>query len=128
LPNNAYSRQLKEGDFMAIATLPVDQRIINIDSRRFASVEKALVELITNCDDSYARLERNRAQVTGHILIKYARHQTGAVLVVADQAEGMSFAQVCAILTYGGAHSPLAQGEGSGHGVPVWHGVLPRPN
>ena len=43
---------------MAITALPVDQRVIDIDSRRFASVEKALVELITNCDDSYARLEK----------------------------------------------------------------------
>jgi hypothetical protein len=65
---------------MAIAALPVDQRVIDIDSRRFASVEKALVELITNSDDSYARMERMGAQVTGHILIKYERHQTGAVL------------------------------------------------
>lgn len=101
---------------MAIATLPVDQRVIDIDSRRFASVEKALVELITNSDDSYARLEKAGTQVTGHIRIKYERHQTGAVLVVADQAEGMSFERVCSILAYGGAHSPLARGEGGGRG------------
>jgi Histidine kinase-, DNA gyrase B-, and HSP90-like ATPase len=101
---------------MTISALPVDQRVIDIDSRRFASVEKALVELITNCDDSYARLEKTGVQVTGHILIKYERHQAGARLVVADQAEGMSFEQVCSILTYGGAHSPLARGEGGGRG------------
>ena len=101
---------------MTISALPVDQRVIDIDSRRFASVEKALVELITNCDDSYARLEKTGVQVTGHILIKYERHQAGARLVVADQAEGMSFEQVCSILTYGGAHSPLARGEGCGRG------------
>ena len=101
---------------MAISALPVDQRVIDIDSRRFASVEKALVELITNSDDSYARLEKSGKQVTGHIRIKYERHQTGAVLVVADQAEGMSFERVCAILVYGGAHSPLARGEGGGRG------------
>lgn len=101
---------------MAIAAVPVDQRVIDIDSRRFASVEKALVELITNSDDSYVRLEKAGAQVTGHILVKYERHQAGARLVVADQAEGMSFTQACAILTYGGAHSPLAHGEGAGRG------------
>ena len=108
--------RLKKVDCMAIAALPVDQRVIDIDSRRFASVEKALVELITNCDDSYARLEKRGAQVTGHIRITYERHQTGAVLVVADQAEGMSFERVCSILAYGGAHSPLARGEGDGRG------------
>lgn len=101
---------------MAIAAVPVDQRVIDIDSRRFASVEKALIELITNSDDSYARLEKTGTQVTGHIRIKYERHQAGALLAVADQAEGMSFERVCSILTYGGAHSPLARGEGGGRG------------
>jgi len=101
---------------MAITAIPVDQRVIDIDSRRFASVEKALVELITNSDDSYARLEKAGVQVSGQIRIHYERHQGGALLVVGDQAEGMSFEQVCFILTYGGAHSTLARGEGGGRG------------
>ncbi|MGZ8160816.1 MAG: ATP-binding protein [Methylobacter sp.] len=101
---------------MAIAALPVDQRVIDIDSRRFASVEKALIELITNSDDSYARLEKTGTPVTGRIRIKYERHQAGALLVVADQAEGMSFERACSILAYGGAHSPLARGESGGRG------------
>lgn len=101
---------------MAISPIPVDQRVIDIDSRRFASIEKALVELITNSDDSYARLEQAGAPVSGHIRIQYERHQAGALLVVADQAEGMTFAQARFILTYGGAHSPLARGEGGGRG------------
>ncbi|MDP1771763.1 MAG: ATP-binding protein, partial [Methylobacter sp.] len=67
---------------MAISPVPVDQRVIDIDSRRFASVEKALIELITNSDDSYARLEKTGTQVSGHIRIKYERHQAGALLVV----------------------------------------------
>ena len=101
---------------MTIATVPVDQRVIEIDSRRFSSVEKALVELITNCDDSYTRLEDTGTQVTGNIRIMYERHQTGAVLVATDQAEGMSFKWVCSILAYGGAHSPLSKGKGGGRG------------
>ncbi len=101
---------------MAITAIPVDQRVIDIDSRRFASVEKALVELITNSDDSYARLEKAGTQATGQIRIQYERHQAGALLVVADQAEGMSFKQACFILAYGGAHSPLARGESGGRG------------
>ncbi|MBW6521826.1 MAG: ATP-binding protein, partial [Desulfoarculaceae bacterium] len=107
---------VNEVDSMTIAAIPVDQRVIDIDSRRFASVEKALVELITNSDDSYARLEKTGTQVTGRIRIKYERHQAGALLVVADQAEGMSFEQASLILTYGGAHSPLARGKGDGRG------------
>ncbi|HRQ47715.1 MAG TPA: ATP-binding protein [Rhodocyclaceae bacterium] len=101
---------------MTIGAIPVDQRVIDIDSRRFASVEKALVELITNSDESYARLERAGVPVTGRITVKYERHQGGALLMVADQAEGLSFERAAAVLTYGGAHSPLARGEGNGRG------------
>ncbi|MDQ0755111.1 ATP-binding protein [Arthrobacter sp. B3I4] len=101
---------------MTIAEIQVDQRVIGIDSRRFASVEKALVELITNSDDSYARLEKAGAAISGRIRVNYERHHVGAVLMVSDQAEGMSFAQAGRILSYGGAHSPLARGEGDGRG------------
>jgi len=101
---------------MTVAQIQVDQRVIGIDSRRFASVEKALVELITNSDDSYARVERAGGNVTGRILVGYERHHSGAVLTVSDQAEGMSFQQAGRILSYGGAHSPLARGEGAGRG------------
>ena len=101
---------------MTVAEIQVDQRVIGIDSRRFASVEKALVELITNSDDSYARLEKTGAPVTGSIRVGYERHHTGAVLMVTDQAEGMSFEEAARILTYGGAHSPLSRGEGNGRG------------
>ncbi|MDQ0767594.1 hypothetical protein QF031_000343 [Pseudarthrobacter defluvii] len=101
---------------MTVAQIQVDQRVIGIDSRRFASVEKALVELITNSDDSYARLESAGSDVAGKILVGYHRHHTGAVLMVSDQAEGMSFEQAGSIISYGGAHSPLARGEGAGRG------------
>ena len=101
---------------MTVAEIQVDQRVIGIDSRRFASVEKAVVELITNSDDSNARLEKSGAPVTGRIHVGYERHHTGAVLMVTDQAEGMSFEEASRILTYGGAHSPLSRGEGDGRG------------
>lgn len=101
---------------MTVAEIQVDQRVIGIDSRRFASVEKALVELITNSDDSYVRLEKTGAAVTGGIRVGYERHLAGAVLTVSDQAEGMSFEQAGRILSYGGAHSPLSRGEGTGRG------------
>lgn len=101
---------------MAVLALPVDQRVIDIDSRRFASVEKALVELITNSDDSYARLEHQGLPVSGKITIRYERHLNGAVLSVTDEAEGMAFPRIHSILSYGGAHSLLARGEASGRG------------
>ncbi|MGV8905104.1 MAG: hypothetical protein ACOH15_00720 [Acetobacterium sp.] len=101
---------------MTISVLPVDQRVIDIDSRRFASIEKALVELITNCDDSYSRLENRGKDVTGKITIGYERHQNGAFINVSDQAEGMTSDRLHLVLAYGGAYSSLARGEASGRG------------
>ncbi|MHB1374435.1 MAG: ATP-binding protein [Thauera sp.] len=101
---------------MGINAIPVDQRVIDIDSRRFASIEKALVELVTNSDDSYARLERGGQAASGRIVVQYERHRHGALLTVADQAEGLPFDKACAILSYGGAHSLLAQGLAGGRG------------
>ena len=101
---------------MTIFKLPVDQRVIDIDSRRFASVEKAIVELITNSDDSYSRMEQREIPVTGNMTIRYERHQSGAVLIVADQAEGMSFEQLHSVLSYGGAYSQMARGLAGGRG------------
>ncbi len=101
---------------MSIASLPVDQRVIDIDSRRFSSIEKALVELITNSDDSYSRQESKGIPVNNKIVITYERHQNGAILTVTDQAEGMSFDRIISVLSYGGAHSLMAKGEAGGRG------------
>lgn len=101
---------------MSIHPIPVDQRVIDIDSRRFASVEKALVELITNSDDSYARLEGRGVDVPGSVRVVYERYRGGGRFTVTDQAEGMPFETACAVLAYGGAHSPLARGERTGRG------------
>lgn len=101
---------------MAISVLPVDQRVIDIDSRRFASIEKALIELVTNCDDSYTRLEERGNSVSGAINIGYERHRNGAFVSVSDQAEGMDFERLKTILTYGGAFSSLSKGETAGRG------------
>lgn len=101
---------------MAVYALPVDQRVIDIDSRRFSSIEKAIVELVTNCDDSYLRLEDKPELVTGTIVIGYERHQKGALLSVTDCAEGMAAERLNSILTYGGAHSSLAKDGVGGRG------------
>ncbi len=101
---------------MAILALPVDQRVIDIDSRRFASIEKALVELITNSDDSYSRLEKKNISTSGNITVFYDRHQNGAILTVSDQSEGMPLERLRSVLSYGGAHSLLSKGEASGRG------------
>ncbi len=53
----------------------------------------ALVELITNSDDSYHRLYKKRARSIdgGHILIETrAGHKNDSILIVRDKAEGMT--------------------------------------
>jgi hypothetical protein len=107
---------MRESATMAVLSLPVDQRVIDIDSRRFASIEKAIVELVTNSDDSYSRMDHRGQPSSGKVIITYERHQNGAVLTVADQAEGMSFETLRSILSYGGAHSQMARGEAGGRG------------
>ena len=101
---------------MSIANLPVDQRVIDIDSRRFASIEKALVELITNGDDSYSRLESTSTPIDPVIRIYYERHKLNSILAVSDCAEGMSLSNLRRILSYGGSHSLLAHGKAIGRG------------
>jgi len=55
-------------------------------------IERALVELITNCDDSYREMEEHNLQTKGTIRIEIERRRKGApsVVVVRDRAAGMS--------------------------------------
>ena len=50
---------------------------------------RALVELITNSDDSYRRMERQGLSVSGQILIEIQRRRIGSIVRVTDFAEGM---------------------------------------
>ncbi len=53
---------------------------------------RALVELITNSDDSYARLEAGGEQVSGKILVDIIERRSGepSIIRVSDEAEGFS--------------------------------------
>lgn len=54
-------------------------------------IERALAELITNCDDSYARLQRQQGRpVKGAIRLEVERRRkSNWTLIVRDRAEGM---------------------------------------
>jgi len=58
----------------------------------------ALVELITNCDDSYHRLykKHSRSEDGGPILIDILKQRKGAtsVVIVRDRAEGMTLEEM----------------------------------
>lgn len=51
---------------------------------------RALVELITNSDDSYKRLEKMGIEQTGKIIIQIKRYRGQAQIKIIDYAEGMS--------------------------------------
>ncbi|GAI15931.1 unnamed protein product, partial [marine sediment metagenome] len=72
--------------------LPISQNIIRQMS--FSTIRNtmdAVVELVTNSDDSYRRLEQENTSATGNISISISRLKGGLVrnLVVRDNAEGM---------------------------------------
>ena len=61
-------------------------------SHAMRDVFDALVELITNCDDSYHRLFENRRQYQdgGPVLIEYLGAKNQSKLIIHDRAEGMT--------------------------------------
>ena len=66
-------------------------------SHAMRDVFDALVELITNCDDSYHRLSENRRkhQDGGPVLIEYLGAKDQSRLIIHDRAEGMTLDEMC---------------------------------
>jgi hypothetical protein len=79
-------------------------------------VYDALVELITNCDDSYNNLfqDQKRARDGGDILIEQLKQRKGqaSYLVVRDRAQGMDSNRMKSALLRMGAHSSEAGNRG----------------
>jgi hypothetical protein len=74
---------------------------------------RALVELITNADDSYIRLEEEKNEVKGEIEIEYKKDGYCGIFAVRDYAEGMSIDDVrINFKGYGAATSGLKTGKG----------------
>ena len=73
--------------------IEIDRRyVIHNRDAAIADIYDALVEIITNCDDSYRRLrKRDRHAPVGHILIETEhRRNNPSLLIVRDKAEGMT--------------------------------------
>ena len=70
--------------------LKIDSRLIKqlSDSAIKNDLVRALVELITNCDDSYKRLENAGKQTGGIIEIELVRKKENSIIRILDQAEG----------------------------------------
>jgi len=97
----AISRKLQYADRVALQQ--ADQAIRK-------DVLRALVEIITNSNDSYSRLEDAGAHVSGEIIIDVWRKRKNSIIRVRDFAEGMDDAHMDKVVgTYGEATSGLKE-------------------
>lgn len=95
------SRRLQYADRVALQQ--ADQAIRK-------DVLRALVEIITNSNDSYSRLEQAGEHVSGEILIEIQRKHKNSVIRVRDYAEGMTAERMDRVVgTYGEATSGLKE-------------------
>jgi len=95
------SRKLQYADRVALQQ--ADQAIRK-------DVLRALVEVITNSNDSYSRLEDAGSHVSGEIIIDVLRKHKNSVIRVRDFAEGMDDVRMDHVVgTYGEATSGLKE-------------------
>jgi hypothetical protein len=95
------SRKLQYADRVALQQ--ADQAIRK-------DVLRALVEIITNSNDSYARLEQAGEQVSGEIVVEVQRKHKNSLIRVRDHAEGMSDVRMDKVVgSYGEATSGLKE-------------------
>lgn len=100
----------------------MEKGVIEVDPRHTArrirmamqgNPMRALVELITNSDDSYIRLEENGMQVEDVIDIIYRKEGYCGYFAVRDRAEGMSLDDIRnSFKKYGAATSGMNTGKG----------------
>lgn len=94
--------------------LTINPRIIEqLSKATIRNLLDGIVELVTNSDDSYRRLEQSGRQVNGVIEIEVEREKGGRVrrLVVRDYAEGMSAEQLEKALEFAGQTSGFETGR-----------------
>lgn len=97
------SRKLQYADRVAIQQ--ADQAIRK-------DVLRALVEVITNANDSYSRLEQAGGTVSGEIVIEIKRKHKNSIIRVRDFAEGMTDERMDKVVgTYGEATSGLKEDQ-----------------
>lgn len=95
------SRRLQYADRVALQQ--ADQAIRK-------DIFRALVEVITNCNDSYSRLEQAGWSVGGEIIIEVQRKHKNSVIRIFDHAEGMTDSRMDKVVgTYGEATSGIKE-------------------
>lgn len=94
--------------------LPIDSRIVEqLAKATVKNMVDGIVELITNCDDSYKRIELNGQRTCGEIKI-YVNRKKGGIcerLIVEDFAEGMTKEELEKAIVFGGETSGFESGR-----------------
>lgn len=94
--------------------LPINPRIIEqLAKATVKNLVDGIVELVTNSDDSYKRLEELGADIGGGIEIYIEREKYGICkrLTVKDNAEGMSKEELKKAIEFGGETSGFTRGR-----------------
>ena len=101
----------REGECQPI---PISPRIVRQQAQQTVRhLVDAVVELVTNSDDSYRRLEDADRSPSGKIGITVKRRKRGEweFLQVVDRAEGMDLDRLLTIVAYGEAESGFETGR-----------------
>ena len=97
-----------------VADLRISHRVIREQSQAtIRTLMDAVVELVTNSDDSYRRLEAEGTPCDGRIEVYVRRNRGGAVseLVVTDYAEGMTLDRIEEVLEFTADTSGFTSGK-----------------
>lgn len=101
-------------EFKEVHELPMDSRIIKQSAQAtIRNLIDAAVELITNADDSYSRLEDQGIKHSGRIKVIVSRQKGGRceIFEVRDYAEGMTREQLQEAVKFGGQTSGFEKGK-----------------
>jgi hypothetical protein len=101
-------------EFKEVHDIPIDSRIVKQSAvATIRNLVDAAVELITNCDDSYRRLEDRGIETSGKIEVTVAREKGGICkhFRVKDYAEGMTREELEKAARFGGETSGFEKGR-----------------
>jgi len=101
-------------EFKEVYELPIDSRIVKQSAQAtIRNLVDAAVELITNCDDSYRRLEEQGFKTSGRIDLAVSRQKGGRceIFLVRDYAEGMTRGELQKAVRFGGETSGFEKGR-----------------
>jgi len=105
---------MSNNGFDEVKRLRIEARIIRqMSLATIRNFSDAIVELLTNCDDSYRRLEDKHVDCSGEIKIYIKRLKGGKCeeLKAVDFAEGMEKNQLEEALKFGGETSGIEKGK-----------------